>query len=264
VLGAFLAAAGFSMKEKLQLELFGRPLSLTSFILLAAAICWMLFYLMDRHWYHRLLRGAVQHGLFIEKGAKAKWPELGLTTAIGKASPFIFPARKFGPFKLKKRELGTNFKMSVFYWSISVLLVAGAVATFFNRSPEGGRTGAVMIDSWWTIDFARNSCRATRACGSDSSNPANVLQYIYALKAEFAASTTCYGVSVFDYRGPKSRNVDQPQRKETLIIDYQPNSAVQSFTIMGQPSSGVSGRGTVGEIVTRTCAAARGLGGKVQ
>lgn len=136
VLAAFLAAAGFSMKEKLELDLFGRPVSLTSFILVAAAICWMLFYLMDRRWYHRLLRGAVNHGLFIEGRVKDTWPELGLTTAIGEASPFLLPSWRWMPRKLKGRKLGTDFKMAVFYWSICLLLLGGALATFLNRTPD--------------------------------------------------------------------------------------------------------------------------------
>jgi hypothetical protein len=265
VLGAFLAAAGFSMKEKLQLEIFGRPLSLTGFILLAAAICWMLFYLMDRHWYHRLLRGAVTHGLSIEKRAKAAWPDLGLTTAISKASPIILPARRFGPFKWKRRALGTDFKMAMFYRSIGLLLIGGAIATFIDRPPQGSRAeAAISIDAWWMIDFARNSCQASRSCGADPANPGKVLQYIDTLKEEFAASPSCLGVSIFDYRGPKSQNPQEPKDKETLIIDYQPNAAVQRFSITGQPSNGISGSGTVNDIVNRTCVAARGLGGRIQ
>jgi hypothetical protein len=264
VLGAFLAAAGFSMKEKLQLELLGRPFSLTSFILLAAAICWVLFYFMDGLWYHRLLRGAVKHGLAIE-ATNASWPELGLTKAIGDASPFTIPVWRIVPTKLRGKKLGTNFKMAMFYGIIALLLLLGAALTFFNQSPKNSRVRpAVSIDSWWMIDFARNSCQATKACGSDADNPANVLQYIDALKAEFAVSTSCYGVSVFDYRGPRTRNPVEPKEKETLIIDYQPNAAAQSFSIVGQPSNGISSRGTVRDIVSRTCAAARGLGGKVQ
>jgi hypothetical protein len=43
VLAAFLAAAGYSMKEKLRLNIFGADMSLTVLILLAAVVCWTSF-----------------------------------------------------------------------------------------------------------------------------------------------------------------------------------------------------------------------------
>lgn len=79
VLGAFLAAAGFSLKEHLHVTLAGWEFPLTTFILAAATLCWAAFYFMDRHGYHRLLRGAVAHGIFIEDSVAENWPELGLT-----------------------------------------------------------------------------------------------------------------------------------------------------------------------------------------
>src|SRR5687768_1958709 len=82
VLAAFLAAAGYTTREGLELDLFTANVSLTGLVLLAGSLCWLAFYLMDRFWYHRLLRGAVNHGLFIENSAAMKFPELGLTKAI--------------------------------------------------------------------------------------------------------------------------------------------------------------------------------------
>lgn len=48
----------------------------------------------DRFWYHSLLKGAVLHGLYIEREWKDSLPELGLTTAIGAASPLTVWGRK--------------------------------------------------------------------------------------------------------------------------------------------------------------------------
>lgn len=122
---------------------------------------------------------------------------------------------------------------------------------------------AVALDNWWTVDFARNSCRAANSCGVDKDNPGGVQEYINSLKAQFALSSTCRGVDVFDYRGPQYKNEPEPDYKENLLIDYVPGNATQSFSIMGKPSNNIYGKGTLPEIVDRSCAAARGLGARV-
>lgn len=125
----------------------------------------------------------------------------------------------------------------------------------------------VVIDNWWTIDYAKSACRMDKSICPDPNDPGGVLAYIDALKAQFAASPTCQGVAVFDYRGP---NAERPSgmptddNREQLIIDYHPGHSAQPFTIMGKPSNNIAGEGKIEQIVARTCAAARGLGGTVQ
>lgn len=141
----------------------------------------------------------------------------------------------------------------------------GVFVALVTLSACGRQAGpAVVIDNWWMVDFARNSCKAANVCGVDPDDPGNVQEYIQNLKAQFAAAPICQGVAVFDYRGPNFHNAVAPKDNEQLIIDYQPNQSVQSFSIMGKPSNGIRGTGTITEIVRRTCVAARGLGGKVQ
>jgi len=43
---------------------------------------------MDRYWYHRLLVGSVNHGINIERKYRDDIPELSLSDAIGKESPY--------------------------------------------------------------------------------------------------------------------------------------------------------------------------------
>ncbi|MDQ4086919.1 MAG: hypothetical protein M3177_02725 [Pseudomonadota bacterium] len=131
VLAAFLAAAGYTLKEGLRLHIFGQDVPLTVFLLLAATICWLSFYLMDRLWYHRLLRGAVDHGLKVEQALEKHIPEIGLTRSIGDASPFF----------IKGKKVSSNEKMDWFYGSIVVLLLLGAAASLLNQ-PEQPRAGA--------------------------------------------------------------------------------------------------------------------------
>lgn len=123
----------------------------------------------------------------------------------------------------------------------------------------------IAIDNWWTVDYARNSCQIANTCGLDKDNPGGVQDYINSVKAQFAAASSCQGVTVLDYRGPAYKNNPvEPDEKETLIIDYVPNQSVQHFAIMGQPSSNIFASGTVPQIVDRSCIAARGLGANVR
>jgi hypothetical protein len=134
VLGAFLGAAGFSMKESLRVRLGGWDLSLTTFILLAALVCWAAFYFMDRHGYHRLLKGAVSHGTYIEDSLAKQWPELGLTKAIGEASP-VMVGGKVGPLRFPQIRVRSDRKLDLFYGIVALLLLVAALATFLNNEP---------------------------------------------------------------------------------------------------------------------------------
>ena len=122
----------------------------------------------------------------------------------------------------------------------------------------------VVLDNWWTVDFARSGCQRQNACGFDKENPAGVQDYINSLKAQFAAASICRGVTVLDFRGPGQKNPETPNYSEKLIIDYSPNKASQTFSIMGQPSSNIFATGTIQQIVERACIAARGLGARVE
>jgi hypothetical protein len=77
---------------------------------------------MDRLWYHRLLEGAVLHGIEVEKALEAAIPQIGLTSAIGAASPFYIKSKKFG----------SDQKMDWFYGLISGLLILSAIASALN------------------------------------------------------------------------------------------------------------------------------------
>lgn len=116
VLAAFLAAAGFTMKENIHVTLWIDRVSLTSLVLLGAALCWLAFYGMDRFWYHRLLIGSVKQGLVAEAALANTYPEIGLTKAIGDESPI----------KIGRWHVHSSRKIDIFYWLIALLLLAGA------------------------------------------------------------------------------------------------------------------------------------------
>jgi hypothetical protein len=120
VLAALFAAAGFSMKESLHLDLLGRDVSLTGLVFVAAVIIWFAFYGMDRWWYHRLLKGAVDHGSKIEAALRAYVPEIDLGGEIGRASAVHVGTRK----------IRSDHKMDIFYGAIVVILILAATTAF--------------------------------------------------------------------------------------------------------------------------------------
>jgi len=65
-------------------------ISVTLLVVVALIPVSMLFYFLDRHWYHRLLQGAVVQGTKIEQMYAKKLPEIQLGLEISKTSPVIF------------------------------------------------------------------------------------------------------------------------------------------------------------------------------
>jgi hypothetical protein len=121
VLGALLAAAGYALKEHSDVDFFGRKVSLTGTILLAALVCWAAFYVMDRLWYHRLLKAAVAHGRNVENALLGSLPNIGLTTTIDNASPLM--------------GLRAGQRLSIFYGFVAVLLWLGAGSALRSSAP---------------------------------------------------------------------------------------------------------------------------------
>jgi hypothetical protein len=112
VLGAFLAAAGYALREHQSVTVLGKAASLAGLILLAGLICWTAFWLMDRLWYHRLLRAAVRHGRKVEQALVETVPVIGLTCTIDDESPLL--------------GMRAGHRLSVFYGFVAVLLFVAA------------------------------------------------------------------------------------------------------------------------------------------
>lgn len=116
VLGAFLAGAGYALKEQETVAFGSTQISLPGLILVSALVCWCAFYVMDRLWYHRLLKAAVKHGVEVEEALKPTVPLIGLTRTIDDESPlFAFRA---------------GHRLSIFYTSIAALLTVAAGVAF--------------------------------------------------------------------------------------------------------------------------------------
>lgn len=82
-------------------------------------LVWLAFFFVDASWYHRLLKGAVTHGIALERELQRTLPAAGLTIAIGAASP--------SPLPWTTRQMHSTHKLWLFYWVIAVLLAGLAV-----------------------------------------------------------------------------------------------------------------------------------------
>src|SRR5580704_17447327 len=88
ILLALFASIGFLWDKRLALEIGRLNIQRAVIIPLFGVFGTMLFYFIDRYWYHRLLVGSVNHAIEMEKKHRAELPELSLSNAIGKESPY--------------------------------------------------------------------------------------------------------------------------------------------------------------------------------
>lgn len=119
LLVAILGASALAFRERRTIFILEFRTSLATLLLIGGTITWLAFYFVDQIWYHRLLVGAVGHGMELETLLAKHVPGIGLTQAIGKASP----NRLFGLVTLHSRH-----KMKIFYFVIVAILLF--LATF--------------------------------------------------------------------------------------------------------------------------------------
>jgi hypothetical protein len=119
-LGAILTVAGYSLRDGNIVQFNSLSIPFASIILLVGAVIWLCFWYMDRHWYHRLLLGAVMHGIKIERKYSKERPSLGLSESIKEHSPNQFLSRR----------VRSQHRLNLFYWVIAFLLVLVALSLF--------------------------------------------------------------------------------------------------------------------------------------
>lgn len=112
VLGAFLGAAGYALDKSVVIPVADHPVSLAGMVLLGGLLCWLAFAVMDRLWYHRLLRAAVLHGRKVESSLLPSFPQIGLTITIDDNSPLW--------------KLRAGHRLTIFYLAVSALLFVSA------------------------------------------------------------------------------------------------------------------------------------------
>lgn len=84
---ALFAAIGFLADKDLKFSFRDYTVHCVLLVPLGGVIGGLLFYFIDRYWYHRLLVGSVKQGMTIETKYRFEIPEIALTDAIGANSP---------------------------------------------------------------------------------------------------------------------------------------------------------------------------------
>lgn len=158
VLVALLGAAAVALREGSRVEFLEVETSLATLLVGAALIAWVMFYFMDRIWYHQLLSGAVQHGAALERLLEPDLPGIGLTAQIGESSPY----KLFRLIKLHSRH-----KMAVFYGVVGAVLVVLGWIAHTSAGSDAGAPSAIATtadgasvcgdfvgdaDSWLVVD----------------------------------------------------------------------------------------------------------------
>ena len=112
ILGVLLGAAAISYRFGGHASIFGISFHTSVIFILLSMIIWLAFFLMDRYWYHELLKGSVHHGQKIEDMLKEAHPEIMLAHSIRDQS---------------HQSLGMNAarKLNIFYWGIFLIQLIG-------------------------------------------------------------------------------------------------------------------------------------------
>jgi len=149
ILLALFASIGFLLDKGLNLKIGKFEVQFAVLVPLFGIIGALLFYFIDRHWYHRLLKGAVNHGNTIESKYKAEMPELSLGAAISTESPYrpgrvvrwIANCLVWHKSYRTNGLLHSDGKIELFYRSVIVLLVLVSIGlACFGNVKVGGET----------------------------------------------------------------------------------------------------------------------------
>jgi hypothetical protein len=122
LLVAIFGAAAVVLKDKANVGRF----PLAALLLWAGAGGWFAFYLMDVFWYHKLLKGAVDHATSMESRLKSKIPGLDLSTTISAASPVYI-------FGCKRLPLRSTRRAHIFYLGLLAIVVVWASVSTGQR-----------------------------------------------------------------------------------------------------------------------------------
>jgi FMN phosphatase YigB (HAD superfamily) len=122
---ALVAGIALLEKDKTDLQVFGYDIPASALLGVVGILVLFAFYYMDKFWYHKLLKGAVKQGAFIENRYRNELPELGLTNSIGASSPHNLP--------WSKRQVHSDEKYRVFYLPLFLGLSLITFILFFRK-----------------------------------------------------------------------------------------------------------------------------------
>jgi FMN phosphatase YigB (HAD superfamily) len=141
IIGVLIAAVGFTYQQGLQTTVFGYNFAAGLGLIVAAAVVWLGFFLMDRYWYHILLKGAVKHAARIEDRLKVRVPDIALGKTISEVS---------GSVKILGVTMNSDKRLTNFYilgfLMLAVIFVSLVFAAPIRKPLDAPVTPPVQSD----------------------------------------------------------------------------------------------------------------------
>jgi hypothetical protein len=135
IIAAATGLIGVVQGKHIGIESLGIRIHVALVVILALVPISMLFYFLDRHWYHRLLQGAVAQCIEIENRYAGELPEIQLGQQISKASPVRFNGIwRYVFFFVRDRRfvedsmLHSDQKIEVLYKTVIWVALIGSIA----------------------------------------------------------------------------------------------------------------------------------------
>ena len=152
ILAASIGLVGVVQGKRIEISLIEMSLSASLLVVLVLIPVSLLFYFVDRHWYHRLLQGAVAQCIAIENLYQAELPEIQLGSKIKAASPakfdgiwkvvfFFIPDQRFR----RNNMLHSDQKIDVFYLSV---VWGAAIVALVHGLLDGVRVSGRPPAAW--------------------------------------------------------------------------------------------------------------------
>lgn len=121
IIGVLLAAGALAFRFGGEVMVFDKPVSVAFVFIGIALLAWVSFYLIDRFWYHQLLRSSVDYATGLSVNAAA----LGLGFPLDVSS-------KIRDENHKSLGLSGAAKVNWFYGLIGVVLFAAELILYFH------------------------------------------------------------------------------------------------------------------------------------
>ncbi|EHR6474890.1 hypothetical protein [Vibrio parahaemolyticus] len=107
-LGVLLAASAIAYKYAGVIEVCNYKVMTATFFIGISIFVWLAFFLMDRYWYHELLKGAMHHAKKIEATWESDIPEISLVKSVRQQSH-------------SSLKMDAGKKLNIFYLGILVV-----------------------------------------------------------------------------------------------------------------------------------------------
>lgn len=160
-------------------------------------------------------------------------------------------------------ELRSNHNLATL--ALATVIVAAGVVR--SSAVAESNEPVIVLDSWWSVDYAKNKCSKSNACSVDPA--AEAMNFEDRLAAQLAAHRQCSGVFIVKYRGGNFDHdktiMDALQKRPrwTLIIDYIPGQETQSWWLRLEDGPRTQGEGDPKEIAGKACSIVTERGGKI-